>query len=140
MSKPPKPIRSYTCGLRWNTEGTTICAPSAGKARYRMLLDLGDCYHGLTFSDIWVRSNRSVVEPVGFRRCVQNRGVPFARIGMRVIVDRREGRIVGHNDSANLDVQFGNAVLNCHPTWEITYFSDSGEVIADFRKEPSHAI
>ncbi len=75
---------------------------------------------------------REYVEPAGFRRCMEYRGIPFARIGMRVLVDGKPGAIVGHNDSANLDVLFDGDrhASNCHPGWMVVYLDDGGNPIA----------
>lgn len=67
------------------------------------------------------------------------RGIDFARIGMMVEVCGEIGTIVGMNRSANLDVRYANqqkrgkGTYNCHPTWEMRYFDERGEVIADYR-------
>ncbi len=68
------------------------------------------------------------------------RGMDFVRLGMTVEVDGERGKIVGMNSSANLDVVFDDTArrsehaYNCHPTWETVYFSESGEIIADYRE------
>lgn len=68
------------------------------------------------------------------------RGIDFARLGMLVEVSGDSGTIVGMNRSANLDVVFANQQKhgkrphNCHPTWEIAYFNENNEIIADYRK------
>lgn len=48
------------------------------------------------------------------------------------------GTIVGFNGSANLDVRFANQqkygkhAHNCHPTYEMQYFDETGKLIASF--------
>lgn len=74
------------------------------------------------------------------KRC---RGIDFARIGMQVEVDGDMGTIAGMNSSANLDVVFVNQLKygkgkhNCHPTWEICYFDADGNLVADYRSNPT---
>lgn len=69
---------------------------------------------------------------------IRCRGIEFARLGMMVEVDGDMGTIVGMNDSANLDVLFTNQLKygkhthNCHPTWNVKYFDETGTVIAHF--------
>ncbi|MBX8557162.1 hypothetical protein K5D56_26500 [Pseudomonas cichorii] len=66
------------------------------------------------------------------------RGIEFARLGMMVEVDGDMGTIQGMNTSANLDVLFTNQLKhgkrshNCHPTWKVKYFDESGTLIAHF--------
>ena len=71
-----------------------------------------------------------------FRRTCENREIPFAKIGMKVRVGDRMGTIKGSNYSANLDVEFDgdDFVSNCHPHWNITYYSANGEVLAVYGK------
>lgn len=77
------------------------------------------------------------------KRC---RGIEFARVGMQIEVDGDIGTIVGMNGSANLDVVFANQQRygkhkhNCHPTWEICYFNENGEVIADYRSAKTQSL
>lgn len=65
-------------------------------------------------------------------------GIEFARLGMMVEVDGDMGTIQGMNCSANLDVLFTNQLKhgkksrNCHPTWNVKYFDESGALIAHF--------
>ncbi|HCH7474708.1 TPA: hypothetical protein NQI75_005365 [Pseudomonas aeruginosa] len=69
---------------------------------------------------------------------IRCRGIEFARLGMMVEVDGDMGTIQGMNASANLDVLFTNQLKhgkrshNCHPTWKVKYFDESGTLIAHF--------
>lgn len=69
------------------------------------------------------------------------RGIEFAKLGMMVEVDGDTGTIEGMNGSANLNVRFtnqlkyGKQVHNCHPTWRVKYFDETGTVIAHFDDE-----
>lgn len=69
---------------------------------------------------------------------IRCRGIEFARLGMMVDVNGDMGTIQGMNGSANLDVLFTNQLKhgkrnhNCHPTWNVKYFDESGTLIAHF--------
>ena len=69
---------------------------------------------------------------------IKLRGIESARIGMMVEVDGDLGTIGGMNSDANLLVRFANQLKNgkhlhnCHPTWKVKYFDESGKVIAHF--------
>lgn len=70
---------------------------------------------------------------------IQFRDIDFARIGMMVEVDGDIGTITGMNKSANLDViftnqlKFGGTKHNCHPTYEVCYFDENGNILKDYR-------
>lgn len=122
---------------------TTIFAQSASKARYQCLLGLHDAgWDGINFQHIRVRSTSSVPARKldAFAHTAKYRGLPFARIGMKVEVGGHPGVIVGPNDSANFDVfftggPFAGSTLNCHPNWSIRYFDESGKLLASFEPE-----
>lgn len=139
MSAPPV-VRSYAVSYR-NTPGETIvAATSPGRAKARVFPDWKEIAPDCDFTGLRVRVLPYVVSSENFKRCLRYRGIPFAYIGMRVEVGGQPGVIVGHNGSANLDVEFTSGewtgqVLNCHPHSEIRYFDD-GQVIADFTKKP----
>ena len=133
-----KPLRGFACRLSFCDQETIVHARSRGdaKARFYRHLDMD-----FKYTDIRCRC---VGEPVTTRdiaRTAVYRGVPFVKAGMAVIVDGASGVIVGCNSSANWDVLFDEGtrfpclVLNCHPTWEIAYLDESGDVIRDFRKQ-----
>lgn len=112
-----------------------VCARSPGAAKYSYWLCVSDCMPDMKFGE-FVRGLRVHVvktykEPQGFRRCVESRGISFAKIGMTVTVEGRKGTIVGHNDSSNLDVLFDgdSHAGNCHPWWKVVYFDDAGREI-----------
>ena len=77
-------------------------------------------------------------DAVDFAHTAEYRGVPFARIGMKVrFSNGDEGIIKGKNSSANFNVLFTSGdnkglTLNCHPNWHITYLNDDGTVIRKF--------
>ncbi len=74
-----------------------------------------------------------------FKETANNRGIPFAKKGMRIKVDGKKGVIKDFNSSANLNVLFdGEKVkVNCHPTWESVFYDEDENIIADFRKSES---
>lgn len=130
-------LRSYSCSVIGHPHSTNIIAHSAGKARYAFMIDVRESLPDIRFQDISVHSNRRIIEPAGFRRNAEYRQIPFAMIGMKVIVSGESGRIVGHNSSANLDVLFEDGkwagqTLNCHPHSEIAYYDDRGELIVAY--------
>ena len=69
---------------------------------------------------------------------IRCRSIEFARLGMTVEVNGVMGTIEGINRNANLDVRFtdqlehGDNLHNCHPTWNVKYFDPNGKVIAHF--------
>lgn len=129
----PTDVRAYAVSSTWFPDHETVVhARSAGAAKYQHWIDVREAWEDIPFTAMRVRRVREYVEPRGFRECVERRGVPFVRIGMRVrFDDGREGTIVGHNDSANLNVLMDgeDAVSNCHPHWQITYLDERGESI-----------
>ncbi|EGQ8013304.1 hypothetical protein HFM15_001573 [Vibrio cholerae] len=63
------------------------------------------------------------------------RNLPFLKRGMRVQVDGGKfGTITGANSSMNLNVRLDGEKHsgNYHPTWQMRYFDDNGNVIAEF--------
>lgn len=131
-------VQAFQCWVVGYEEyPTTIYATSIGKAKARYCVEARDWHPDVAYLDIRAkRARRSApVTTDAFRRVADSRGIPFARVGMRVRVGDDMGTIVGHNRSANLNVLFddgtryGGEVLNCHPNWKVTYFDEAGEVI-----------
>ena len=66
------------------------------------------------------------------------RGIDFARIGMMVEFDGHVGTIEGITESATLlvrpanQLRFGKRTMRLHPTYNIRYFSEHGEVLKDY--------
>lgn len=115
-------VRAYACSIpKCGDHETIVNAESPSKARYRFMLDVGDAFaDGLRFQDVLVRSAGAPVTTERFLHNAKYRGIPDARCGDRVTVGGDHGIIVGHNDSANLDVLFEDGpysgqVLNVHP-------------------------
>ncbi len=67
----------------------------------------------------------------------KQRGIPFIKRGMKVFhhYNNKFGRIVSANSSGNLNIKFDNEnySVNCHPLWEMTYYSSDGNIIKTFR-------
>jgi hypothetical protein len=66
------------------------------------------------------------------------RGLSFIEKGMRVELaygsTKKQGMIKGGNSQGNIDVLFDGEkkAVNCHPTWAMKYFDESGEVVAEY--------
>jgi coproporphyrinogen III oxidase len=67
---------------------------------------------------------------------VRGQELDFIRLGMEVEFSNDRGTIAGMNANGNLDVKFANTLKhgkhahNCHPTWEMKYFDETGALIA----------
>ncbi len=121
-----------------------IMATTPGKAKYQTYLKYEDCFCG--FSDflkhIRIRTiGKGKIEHMfgdksRFNFTKERRGLSFATIGMRVDHRGNPGIIVGANLSENFNVYFPHLgyVTNCHPHYELVYYSKAGEVLRDFRK------
>lgn len=127
-------MRAFACRLADHPYETTIHARNRNQAKYIYLLRVQDPMPDARWTDIRCRTLGDPVTDKAFRETAQYRGVPFARIGMRVSVDEKFGYIVGKNSSANFDVLFDGDKIpsNCHPNWMITYYSDDGAVLASY--------
>lgn len=110
-----------------------IYALSRAKARYQFYQRLREVADHIRFQDIRVSGSAdpSIARAQRVRRIGTHRGLPFARIGMRVEVDGRAGVLVDGNDSGNFDVLFVDTgvVMNCHPWWRMKYFDANGQEI-----------
>jgi hypothetical protein len=118
---------------------SVICAFTAGKAKYQRLLSLQDAGIDATFKDLGCKSVSRPATDENFKKTAEYRDVPFAQIGMTVMVGDSPGYIVGKNSSANFRILFTGGkyrgqTLSCHPNWEIAYFDGKGNCLADFRK------
>jgi hypothetical protein len=138
--QPPNgPLRAFSCRVRGETFERVIHAKSASQAKAAYWSSIADL--GVQYIDIRVRCGGAPVTSEDFRRTAEYRGVPFAKVGMQVMVEKDRGVIVSNNSSANFDVLFDQTskypglVLNCHPNWEIAYLADDDTVICDFRTE-----
>jgi hypothetical protein len=132
-------VRSYAVSYRHTPGESIVAATSPGRAKMQKWPDWQEVNPDARFTDLRVRVLDTLEQPSAFRRCMVYRQVPLARIGMRVEVGGMPGVIVGHNSSANLDVEFtggphAGQVLNCHPLWMIRYLDDSGATVYDFAR------
>ncbi|PWN67619.1 hypothetical protein [Chryseobacterium oncorhynchi] len=65
--------------------------------------------------------------------------LPFLSKGMKVEADGKSGKI-NKEKNGYLEILFDNGIKAlAHPTWEIVYYNEKGEIIKDFRK-PKHKI
>lgn len=133
------PVRSFELSVKGTSWKRTICALTRGRARYIYWSDLRETWPDIEFKHISCRSLVALpITPDQFLKTASCRGVPFARIGMRVEVEGEPGVIVGSNSSANFDVLFTDGrlkgqELNCHPNWMFKYFDVEGNLIAEFK-------
>lgn len=128
-------IKAFECKVSNHEDIKGIVnAPSRGKAKsifYNRLRDAecmvstpcGDEY--IQYKDICCKTKGNPVTDERFVHCASRRGVPFAKIGMQVMVNGEVGAIVGSNDSLNFDVILEDGrILNCHPNWKMQFLED----------------
>lgn len=138
---PNNPISMYEFTLgRYRSAPLQVFGATMSKARYAAYLELAECYEDFPSFLRDIESSRRVYTPRQTRTLAEmreRRGIPFAYMGMTVMVGNRYGIIVGVNASDNLNVLFDGdtASSNCHPTWNIAYYDDVGNLLADFREE-----
>lgn len=130
-------LRAFRCNIRGKEWEHTIHALSAGKAKYEYFRDLREAWPEIPFTAVTCHVAGPVTTPESFLATARYRGVPFARIGMKVTVGEWNGLILGANASANFDVLFQDGPyagqkLNCHPHSQTKYFAKDGTVLADF--------
>jgi len=74
----------------------------------------------------------------------KQRGIPFIKRGMMVYnhYNGKFGRITSANSSGNLNIKFDNEnySVNCHPLWEMTYYSSDGTIIKTFRDSVQQSL
>lgn len=135
-------VRSYECGIKGYEHTTVIHHVTAAKAKGEYFRHLCDAWspdaseRSKLFQKMTCRSLAGPIQTDGFRRTASNRGLTFARIGMKVQCGDEKhgiwnGLIVDRNESANFNVLFTDGphagiVLNCHPHWLMKYFADDG--------------
>lgn len=132
-------LRAFECNVRGKDWKHTVHAQTAGKARYEYWRDLHEAWPDIPFTAVTCHVSGPATSSEAFRNTALYRHVPFAYVGMRVIVGNWRGVLAGVNSSANFDVIFEDGPhvgqkLNCHPNHEMAYFGDNGEVLADFRR------
>lgn len=128
-------VRFYEVGEKNTPSRRVIGARSLGKAKSAYFDAAKEWFPDIKFKNI---VGRLVPPPVdeNLERVKQARGIPFAKLGMRLTVDGKSGVIVGANCSGNLDVIFDGTdyPMNCHPWWRVTYFDESGNILKEYRK------
>lgn len=128
MNQPPpcSPLRAYEITVVDTDWHQIVHARTASKAKYLYIRDVWESWPEVSFKHLRCRL-------VGAPQTAEYRGVPFARIGMRVRCGGDFGVIVDRNSSANFDVLFDRGgIFNCHPNWMMKYFDESGKLIAEF--------
>ena len=133
MSKNIIP-RHYQCSLDGKHWWYTL-ASSPGQAKQDYIRMLDGCVDGCYLSIKCRVANAKTSE--AFKENAKYRNIPFAYVGMNVKVGGNKGIIVGHNDSANLDIFFiegdhAGSKLNCHPNWKIQYYDKKWNLIKEF--------
>lgn len=114
-------VSSYECRIRGLDGVSVINAPSRGLAKAEAFASIRDVRDDIGFTDVSARKVGPPVSSQAFLRTVAYRGIPHVRCGDQVTVGEDVGVIVGHNDSANLEVIFyrGGVLkgpsLNVHP-------------------------
>jgi hypothetical protein len=128
-------IYAFACRVSWAPEWgeSIINASSAGLAKKLHFYSVHDAWDNCKFTDIRVRKVGAPQTSERFKHNAKYRGMPDVRCGQRVMVGKALGTIVGHNSSANFDVEFdADAVefkglrLNVHPM-EIILVAAQGE-------------
>jgi hypothetical protein len=122
-------MRAFECNIKGREWSTTVYGETRGQAKYRYLLHVRDAWPDISFKDLTchaLKPSEAFRSSPGFLEVARRRGVPFARVGMKVTVEGHPGVIVGHNDSSNFDVYFtggphSGTVGNCHPGWKFEF-------------------
>lgn len=127
-------LRSYECNVKGCDWAMTVHALSAGKAKCEYWRDVKESWPDIPFTSVTCHVIGKPQTSESFLSMARCRGVPFARVGMSVLVGGEPGVIVGNNPSANFNVLFTDGkwkgqTLNCHPQSEIAYLNDQGDVI-----------
>lgn len=139
---------------KWDDEWCVqeVQAATSGKAKYAYWQYLQDGIWEEPFSEVVKHLRCRLVDKFKisdlfgnreqFARVIENRGIAFAYMGMRIEVDGNMGTIVGSNHSVNLDICFDGKwwAENCHPWWETRYFDSNGNVIKDYREPEKVAV
>jgi hypothetical protein len=141
-----KALKMYRVTLAREGYSQTYIAKTASSARYQFWRDLDTGWPYKDYLNVFKVKCLGTVDPTHkfgnkerFERMCKHRSIEFAYMGMTVDVDGEKGTIVGSNSSMNLDVLFPErtGVENCHPTWQTTYYNDSGEIVKCYKKQAS---
>lgn len=113
----PHAIFAFECTVQGTDWHRVIHARTPGQAKGEYWRHVTDAWPDIPFTAIRCRKIGVPVQNPEFAKVAKYRGLPHARIGMRVRADGRVGVIVGHNSSANFDVLFDGEAhpWNVHP-------------------------
>lgn len=137
-------MNTYKILLKAYETETLICAETAGKAKYQHYLQLDEVFESFDTYLRFVKECRCLRKAKkedyfrkdrDFERTKNYRGVPLADYGTDVELNGKRGFIIGSNSSCNFDVRFDDGIFNCHPNYELIYFTENGEILYDFRKQ-----
>ena len=133
-----------TYAITWRDHTETEVAETPGKAKYQFFRnhEIGD---SCDFGDFVKRvkcklSHKFHVKDLfcenidQFNYMKEQRGIPFANLGMKVEVDGKPGVIVGYSTGCNLAVCFDGQYwsYNCHPWYRVKYFDNHGNLIMEY--------
>jgi hypothetical protein len=63
-----------------------------------------------------------------------HRNMPFLKRGMRLEMNGRRGKVTcGYGGYVRVKFDDVRFTRNCHPQWEMVYYSDDGKIIRDYR-------
>ena len=133
-------LQAFECGVKGTDWTRVVHAMTRNKARYLYWRDVTEPWPDIPFTAISCRKAGPPQTDADFSKTAAYRGVPLAKIGMRVEVGADPGVIIGKNSSANFDVLFTGGkykgqILNCHPNWMMKYFNDDGSVLYEFGRD-----
>jgi len=99
---------------------TIVNASSRGKAKSEYWRHVTDAWPDISYTSIRCQKVGGPVTTSEFIRNAKYRGVPNLRCGDRVSVHGSSGVVVGHNSSANFNVEFDSGryaghQLSVHP-------------------------
>ena len=63
--------------------------------------------------------------------------LPFIKRGMRVCHDGKMGTITFADSHVKVRLDGQKYPVSCHPTWEMVYYDEAGNVLADFTEKPT---
>jgi len=141
-------MNTYLITLSRYDRPVNACGETPGKAKYNTYLEMGDLFDRFAEFLRFVKNIKLIhkfkpCDLLGdieqFERMKECRNIPFAFMGMKVILKSRsrgniKGVIIGSNDSMNLDICFDGTCHkeNCHPHYELIYLDNSGDIVAEF--------
>jgi hypothetical protein len=74
-------------------------------------------------------------EQYSFETIKKQYNMPFLKIGMNAIVNRKAVRVTGVSNSGLKGklINVDNKEIYFHPTWETAYYDESWNIIRDYR-------